>query len=316
MCKNSIKAVLMACVICFSASACANNSTAEAVTGITQTSVTNNYEDITVKCNTLLECCFYDEKDFNLFDSQSKTYDTDSDIRCGVVPHHLLAGRMIAGFFKTAAQNNSDIDTVVIVAPIHENGDDKLCTTKSDWKAPDGILENDTDFSERFITQLGAVENDETLQSDHSACALIPFVKHYLPSSSVSCLLVAGNAGKDMPDKISELLSDFAEDKNCLFVFSVDFSHYLEPEDTMMHDEETLEAVMNSDLERIAYMTNDNMDSPICIGTFLRLTNDCGWTVTKLDHSNSLEISQLPYTHPSFENGLTSYFVFAGTYSN
>jgi AmmeMemoRadiSam system protein B len=312
--KNLLTAFLMVLVICFSVSACRNNTLTETTTETTEISLNNNNsEDIPIKNDTLLECRFYNENDFNMYDFQSKAYDTDSEIRCGVVPHHLLAGKMIAGFFKTAAQNNSNIDTVVIVAPIHEPKNDKLCTSMSDWKAPDGILKNDTDFSERFITKLGAVENDEVLQSDHSASALIPFVKHYLPSASVACLLVARNAGKNMPDKISEMLSDFSEDKNCLFVFSVDFSHYLKPDNTRRHDEETLAAVMNCDLERIASMTNDNMDSPICIGTFLRLANNCGWTVSMLDHSNSLEISKLPYTHPSFENGLTSYFIFAGT---
>jgi AmmeMemoRadiSam system protein B len=311
--KNSFKAFFMVCVMCISVSACGRNAASETVSETAETPSSTSCKNITVKSSTLLECRFYNEKDFNMYDFQSKAYDTDGEIRCGVVPHHLLAGRMIAGFFKTAAQNGSNIDTVVIVAPIHDPKDDKLCTTLSDWKAPDGVLKTDADFSERFIKQLGAAENDEVLQSDHSASALIPFVKHYLPSASVACLLVAGNAGKNIPDKISELLSDFAEDKNCLFVFSVDFSHYLEPDNTRKHDEETLDAVMNCDLESIAAMNNDNMDSPICIGTFLRLAKSCGWTVSKLDHSNSLEISQLPYTHPSFANGLTSYFIFAAT---
>ncbi len=261
----------------------------------------------------LLECNFYDEREFNLFDTQAKSYDVTGEIRCGVVPHHLLAGKMIAGFFKAASDNRrNEIETVVIVAPIHEPKSDTLCTTLSDWKAPTGTLTTNKSFSERFITRLGAAKDDEMLQSDHSAAALIPFVKYYFPSASVACLLVSITADDDTPERISELLSELAEEKNCLFVFSVDFSHYLGPNESEEHDDETLKAVMDNDLESISEMSNSNMDSPYCVNTFLRLTDISDGHVLELDHSNSLEISQLPYTHPSFRDGVTSYFIFAG----
>ena len=262
---------------------------------------------------SLLECNFYNEREFNLFDIQSKPYDVENEIWCGVVPHHLVAGKLIANFFKAASENRkNEIDTVVIIAPIHEPKNNRICTTLSDWKAPTGTLSTDKNLSEKFVTKLNAVVDNEMLQSDHSASGLIPFVKYYFPSASVACLLVSRTADADTPERVSELLAEFSKEKNCLFVFSVDFSHYLNPDEATKHDDETLKAVTGNDLEGISKMGNNNMDSPYCVSTFLRLNDISGGQIKLLDHSNSFEILELPYTHPSFKDGVTSYFIFAG----
>ncbi len=316
--RRAISTFLSVALICIYCCSCSSNSKSDDITSVQESSEITTESSVTadrnyVSSRNLLECRHYNKNDFNQFTLNSECYDTKKLIRCGVVPHHLLAGNMIADFFKTASENNPDIETVVIVATMHDPENDKLCTTLSDWSAPNGILKNDTDFSQRFISKLGAAENDDMLQTDHSAAGLIPFVKYYLPEASVSCLLVSGTAGNNASDDISETLSGLSEEKNCLFVFSVDFSHYLNPEDTQLHDEETLDAILNEDFDRITKMDNANMDSPLCICTFLKLSNILNCDVANLDHSNSLKISRLPYTHSSFANGLTSYFIFAAT---
>ena len=83
------------------------------------------------------------------------------------------------------------------------------------------------------------------------------------------------------------------KEKNCLFVFSVDFSHYLNPDEATKHDDETLKAVTGNDLEGISKMGNNNMDSPYCVSTFLRLNDISGGQIKLLDHSNSFEILEV-----------------------
>jgi len=261
----------------------------------------------------LLNCNFFDENEFGIYTSQAKVYDMNGKILCGTVPHHLLAGKMIAGFFKTAAENRADIETVVVIAPIHEPLNNKLCVSIADWATPFGVLKNDCDLSRRLINGTGAAIDDDMVEKDHSASSLIPFVKYYFPQASAACFLIAGGADKTIPERVSEILEEFAGEKNCLFVFSVDFSHYLTPGQTRERDNETLEAVMSGNVNLIAGMDNGNMDSPKCVCAFLHLTKRLNGNVLMLDHSNSLEISRLPYTSPDFDEGLTSYFVFAGT---
>lgn len=271
-------------------------------------------ETLSGRQERLLSCDFYDERTFAVHDKISEPYDTDGKLLGGVVTHHLLAGKMIAGFFKTAAENRGDeIETVVIIAPMHYPEEDMLCTSSSSWQTPYGKAETDSKLTERFVSELGAVENSEMLVHDHSASSLIPYVKYYLPDAKVASLLISGRADKTVPPKTAELLKEMSEDKSCLFVFSIDFSHYLPPEKTEEMDKITLEAVMSRDLDSIAEMSDDNMDSPRCMCTFLELMDMLGGNVRDVDHSNSLSMSDVPYTKASFGEGLTSYFVFIGT---
>ncbi len=259
----------------------------------------------------LLECDYYIEKDFMSYISQPSEYSFDGEISCGIVPHHLTAGNMIAGFFDTAATSQQNTDTVIIIATKHYSGVSSLCTTYSGWQTPFGTLENDTEISARFIDELSASESSDMLELDHSASGLIPFVKYYFPNAKVSTLLVEFSADEDTPERLSELLAQICTEKDCLVIFSIDFSHYLVPELTHMHDEETRSLIEAADYEKIAALTDDNVDSPLCLNTFLMLSSALGKTPTELDHSNSMLISQISYTEKSYPDGITSYFIYA-----
>ena len=261
---------------------------------------------------SFLNCNFYNEKNFAKAVQQASVYDMEGKILCGVVPHHLTADRMISSFFKTAKQNRPDVETVVLIAPMHYRTNEKLSTTRLDWRTPMGELVTDSDIVGSFITKINTAIDDTQLEEDHSASAIIPFVKYYYPDAKVACLLVSGRTSTDMSQQIAELLASIAKEKNCLFVFSVDFSHYLTLEETDVCDEQTREAVLSGDLDMISRMGSDHMDAPRCMHIFISLTELLGGSVYELDHSNSLRISGRSPSDPAFSGGLTSYFIFAG----
>lgn len=263
----------------------------------------------------LLECNFYIERDFRVYTASPEEYDVPGELLCGTVPHHLTGGRLISSFFYTAAQKRSDIDTVVIVATKHYKEGGTFVTSKCGWQTPFGVMENDTEVTKRLM-DVGAAEHDMSMEEDHAVSALIPFAKYYFPEAKVSAVLVGAEADKKTPEKLAAALTELYGEKNILTVFSVDFSHYLQPPDTAAHDEETRRAVLAGDLSAVAAMTDSNMDSPYCIGTFMRLTEALGGSITELDHSNSLEMSGLPYSAAAFPEGLTSYFVFCGSFAD
>lgn len=271
-----------------------------------------NFEMYGYEYEKPLECLFYDENSFNISVSSGKSYDTEGETLTGIIPHHLLAGNMIANFFKTVSEKSTDIETVVLVAPIHLNQQNKMATTYSDWATPTGVLNCEKDFAERFKNELGAVPDNDLLREDHSASSLIPYIKYYLPDVSVSCLLISSFADDIAIRNTANLFKELTEVKKCLFVFSVDFSHYLVPDETDKMDRITMEAVLSGNIEMISKMGDSNMDSPNCVIAFLRLNELLNYNTTKLDHSNSLKISGLPYNQDSFSEGLTSYFVFSG----
>ncbi len=269
-------------------------------------------EPVTVY-SELLDCRHYDEMTFFLSDGRSKIYEADGEILCGVVPHHLTAGYFISGFLRTVAENRTDIETVVIIAPMHYDDIDTLCTTESGWATPFGAMETDTDITDIFKSKLGASVNDEMLQYDHSASAHIPFIKYYLPEAKTACLLVSPDEKNDIPEKLTETLKEISELKSCLFLFSIDFSHYLSPEEADMMDKITLDAVIAGNTEAIEAMTDNNVDSPYCLSTYVRLSEALGGKIAAADNSNTWKILEKPYNRETFNEGVTSYFLYLTT---
>lgn len=257
-----------------------------------------------------LYCPYYNELDFEIHTRMAERYGTEGEILCGTVPHHLLAGQLIAEFLSTAAASREKTDTVVITATMHYPKDEYLCTSFLDWDTPFGTAYCDKELTGRLVSELGAEEDNSMPSEDHSVSALVPYVKSYFPDSEIAVLLVGYAAGGNTPERISDLFKDFAADKSCLFVFSADFSHYLEPDETEKHDCQTLEAVMSRDYEAVSHMTDSNVDSPYCLGTFMRLSDALGGEIRLVRRSNSLEITDMPYNKSTFPEGLTSYFVF------
>lgn len=281
-------------------------TSAETETAAPAASVESGY----IPHTDLLRCLYFDERDSNYYDGRSVIYETDGEVLCGVAPHHLAAGHFIAGLYRTAAAGRSNIDTVVLAAPMHYDSVNELCTSARSWDTAYGVLENDTELTGLLHSRLGAAYDDEMTEFDHSASSHIPFIKRYLPDAEVAVLLVSPKESADFPEKLAELMYEMSQMKNCLFAFSIDFSHYLQPEQAEMHDSETLQAVTSGDTVTIERFTNDNVDTPYCLSAFVRLSGLLGRRITAADHGNTFTVGSAPYDPTQFSEGVTSYYVF------
>ncbi|MBQ8825555.1 MAG: AmmeMemoRadiSam system protein B [Oscillospiraceae bacterium] len=259
----------------------------------------------------LLPSSFYKEKSFRQHVSGAESYDFQGEMHCATVPHHLTAGRLIASLLKTASESREKTDTVVVCATMHFGKTDFMTTSYSDWDTPFGALECDRQLTKKLSDGIGAVSDDEAAALDHGIAALIPYIKYYFPDSEIVYTLIDNRADDGVPEKLTSLLKEMNGEKDCFFLFSADFSHYLVPEQTELHDRETLKAVLEKDLGKIAKMTDSNVDSPFVLGTFTRLSCELGESPVFLDRSNSLIMSGIPYNSVTYGEGLTSYFIFA-----
>lgn len=310
---NIFAAVLTLVLLCGCSSAAAEIEAERSHIDEPVTEYTVEMPTVTEPLDTkLLKCDYYIERDFRVYTASPDEYDISGELLCGTVPHHLTGGQLIASFFYTAAQHQNDVDTIVIIGTKHYKEGGAFVTSECGWQTPFGIMKNDTEITKQFA-DAGAAVQDSAMEKDHAVSALIPFAKYYFPDAKISAVLVGSDADKNISEKLADTLSALYGDKKILTVFSVDFSHYLQPHDTALHDEETRRAVLEGDISAVADMTDSNMDSPYCIGTFIRLTERLDGNVGELAHSNSLEMSGIPYSPAAFPEGLTSYFVFCGT---
>jgi len=252
-----------------------------------------------------LTCRYYRERDFKLSLNQGNNITTlpeGINIKGGITPHHLLAGGMIADFFRLVSESNPDV--LIILGPNHSGEGVKLVhTALADWNTPFGVLQADAAIINELIESGMVTEDLELLEKDHSISALIPYVKYFMPDTTIVPLLMTGTDRIETASGLGKKLGQIADERKALIIASVDFSHYLSLKEADKKDEVTKKALLRRDIQQIRAMDNDYMDSPISIITLLYAMEEIGAENQQIiAHDNSARISG-----SSFDN-TTSYF--------
>ncbi len=250
----------------------------------------------------MIRCIYYNDAEFmQSIRIANKQEPHTGDIAGGIVPHHLLACDLIASFFKTLS--NGDYDCVVVIGPNHKReGSHMINTALEKWSTPFGVLEPD-DKLIKSITGIKASESKtRLLEEEHSISSIVPYIKYYLPNAKIVPIILHGNYGMKNSIELGHKIFSSISQKKALVIASVDFSHYLTPEKADKMDEITLRALKAWDISAISQMTNDNMDSPPSIMTFLTVMKDAGTGGLRLlGHDNSARIAK------TYSDSTTSY---------
>lgn len=259
-----------------------------------------------------LRCDYYEQAGFLKSVGQARAYPLKGELLAGVVPHHLLAGSMIASFFQTAAAGQ--YETVVFVAPSHYPTENRVITALGGWQTPWGVLENDLSVTNSFLKngQIGARADEANMQLDHAVTGLAPFVKYYLPDVKVSALLLGNRLEQERVEAVASALYALSRSKRLLVVASADFSHYLTPSQGRERDAITRKALEELDYRAIAGFDDKNVDSPQALTVFLRYMELSGvGGVTFLENASAEAFLGLPQGDPLYAQGITTYFTLA-----
>lgn len=253
-----------------------------------------------------LDCLYFAASDFSTHTAKAKTYGATT-LSAGVVPHHLLAGELIASFFKTAGETGERYDTVILLGPNHKGEGADISTTACSWKTEFGTVECDEDAVAEIMAckTLDARIDNDILQNDHAVSSLVPYVKYYLPDVKVVTILLTRRVTLEQTKSIALMLDSLAPNKKCLVVGSIDFSHGLPAEQANLRDKETQKAILASDLARIKQMPNKNLDSPETLCAILYYMQQRGApTATLLAHKSAANFLENPVLQDC-----TTYFV-------
>ncbi len=216
----------------------------------------------------------------------------NNPIKAVVIPHHLVASELIAD--SMARMQLQRPKTLVLVAPNHyEKGDSNIILSDAAWSTPFGIVEPDVDLINAMLAQNIAVIDNTVVQNDHSINGLLPFIRYYLTDVNIVPIVFKYNTSEQEIDKLVQFCVQNITGQDIIYIASVDFSHYLMTEEANQKDKVSLQAMKDSDYERIASMNNDYLDSPASIITLLKIINsvsDDKLKMTVLGHSNSGEI--------------------------
>ncbi len=203
----------------------------------------------------------------------------------GVVPHHLVAGHLIADFFAGLSEQSPEL--IIIAGPNHENRGGKVITGFYDWQTPGGTVKTDQRVVEGLLDQHLAVQDETVLAGEHSIGSLVPFVHHYLPQAKIVPLILHHGVTLSEVDKLLTGLTPYLNEKTVL-VASVDFSHYLTRREAETKDSQTLIHMRNFDYGALFRLGDDHLDSPASLALAFRLAENRGIKEFQvLDHTNS-----------------------------
>ncbi len=237
-------------------------------------------------------CIYYNPEDFKKSVSNVPKRQMDQlKIKGGIVPHHLLASRMMADFFKVLSSQTPEV--VVVIGPDHKGlGAGEVSTADLDWSTPYGILQVEKELVGRLADKKSAQIENGLFVEEHSISVLVPYIKYYLPKAKILPLLIKGNRSLEKSIELGQEMAKLVASRNYIIIASVDFSHYLEAMQADKMDELTLKVIENRDLQTMSRMGNDNLDSPPAVISLLASMDAAGAEkFIVLGHNNSARIS-------------------------
>jgi AmmeMemoRadiSam system protein B len=214
--------------------------------------------------NTML-----DHSDFNksLFEIQPKIL---------IVPH---AGYIYSGFTANIAYNLAsryNYEKVLIIGPSHHHYFQGISSLKAPWyQTPMGKL---TLFS------LDGVGFEPKAHNEHSTEVQMPFIKHYLPDTSV-CEIVYGDVSTSA---LSPIIKHALEQK-ILVVISTDLSHFYTQQQANALDSHCLQAIKQLDLSLLDHCEACGIKG---VTAALSVAKEYNFTSHLLDYRTSYDTSK------------------------
>lgn len=194
--------------------------------------------------------------------------------RAAVVPHHLVGGLFPAGLFAYLAGDPPA--TIVIIGPDHRNSGPPVSTSAARWLTPAGPVEADSRLIAELIASGSAEEAWAVLDHEHAVGGLVPLIRHYLPETRVVPLALRGDLDYQRAVALGYRLAELAESADGgrdLFVLaSVDFSHYLPPDEAARRDEITLAALGRGDWDTLFALGPNHLDSAPALAALFAFT--------------------------------------------
>lgn len=226
-----------------------------------------------------------------------------NSIRAVVLPHHTLLGKELATFWKEIAESTKP-STIVIVGPAHENqGSRLLQSTYGTWETPFGNVQTNNVLVSKLLESGVVFLENASFENEHSVGAHMPYIAKLFEDVKVLPVLAQAPAKEfEARRLVNDLLR--ITPKDTLFVFSIDFSHYLTLEQSRLKDQKTLELIEKRVFHQIDGLSTDHLDSPFSLEAFLILTDALESHEELIWHENSGNL----YTNPKAPT--TSYFVF------
>lgn len=169
--------------------------------------------------------------------------------RAVIVPH---AGLVYSGQLAFEGINclKRDIKNLFIFAPAHRVAFEGLSLSGFDeWKTPLGNIELNQTVNRELEEKFNAKIFDEAFREEHSVEIQLPIIQTIFENVKIIPVLV----GRENPEKITEIISEYYPNQDFGFIISSDLSHFLTDEQAKQIDGKTAEMIESGDIQNFSY---------------------------------------------------------------
>lgn len=252
----------------------------------------------------ILEYCWRPVAEPVVIDYQKQVVrnNKEIDIAAGVVPHHLLAEKMIEDFFSYIS-SKGEPETIVFLAPDHFKtgtivGNSFITLPLNSHEFYD--LKIDEPLIKELSLRHKLIFSNSGISFDHGITNLMPFVKEYFPESKIVPFIIPSNISPEETEQFTIFLNSLAPSK-AVVIASVDFSHYLPPSVAQFHDLKSIRTLVNFQREDFKNLEVDSWQALYIARAFAYLRKKEFPKV--IGHSNSIDF----FANKDIEE-TTSYF--------
>lgn len=225
----------------------------------------------------------------------------------GIIPHHLLAGPLIAGFFEGIS--DQEITTIILISPNHHGiGHYNISTSKGIWTTIYGDLETDKPKISQLNKNNAVFVSEDLFDIEHGIYGITPFIKKTFPNIKFIPIAINPGTSKEEGDKLVKSLNKIIDDQTIVLV-SADFSHYLPSDQADTYDKESISAITSFDSDKVLGLDHmKNIDSPESVYILLKLMQLKNASNTILiENTNSAKLTNQPEIQ-STTSYVTMYF--------
>jgi hypothetical protein len=210
----------------------------------------------------------------------------DHQIKAILTPHagYSFSGKLSQLCFQLA--NNFSYTKFIILGPSHNYPKDKIYFSSADhWLTPLGKIPlikpkvNKNSYTEIFNY------NDLLHQNEHSIEVQVPFIQYYWPKAKI-LPIITGNLSEEYLKKTINFLK-IMTDKETLFVFSSDLSHYHPKDICQKKDKQTINDIINLDYNSLQ---KDELCGINTVKILIRLSKQLNWRPIFVNYYNSADI--------------------------
>lgn len=213
---------------------------------------------------------------------------SQNPITGGIIPHHEPALFMADDLL--ARTKSQEIKHIILLAPNHlEQGGFKVISSRL-YQTP---------VNTPMLTSLQTLGyfglDQDTVAQEYAVSVLIPYLKKYHPEATITPLLFSRSTNLSEIDQISPLISDHLGNES-LVIASIDFAHYVSPENANQNDKITLKLIEARDYPQIISLDSQHLDSPPALVLLLKLMGSRDLEVLNNSNYSDLTGSFAPTT--------------------